>query len=164
MITPPTDNLYKFMAIFGLTIVFSSAAFWWNASNKHDEFFESNLEYINGIFEGGEAYKKYAEKVNEGIAIHNSVHGDQTRLSQEQLQQLDTIFISAEILGAEAQRLIDSNPAKRIAMSNRSEKYHMARFISLMGIGLGILISAFGFYLWHTRVQKYIDQLHEHKI
>jgi len=40
MISPPTDNLYKFMAIFGLVMIISAFAFWWKASNDIDNFVE----------------------------------------------------------------------------------------------------------------------------
>ena len=161
MITPPTDNLYKFMSIFGLVVVFSSAAFWWSASNEYDQFFESNAEYVNSIFEGGKAYEKFAKKTNEGIAIYNSVAGDQSLLSEEQKKELDKILIESEKLSKEADAIINSNPATRIAMNTRTDKYDMAKYMSFSGIFIGVLVSVFGFYLWHTRLQKYIDQLHK---
>ncbi|TOJ57438.1 hypothetical protein CGI36_23640, partial [Vibrio parahaemolyticus] len=75
MLTPPTDNLYKFMAVFGLIMILSSGAFWWKASNELSEFFERSESYVNDIPKSGEAYGKFAEKTNEAIAIYNSVGG-----------------------------------------------------------------------------------------
>lgn len=110
MISPPTDNLYKFMAVFGLVVIFSSVAFWWQARNNLDDFFEANIEYVNSIFKSGEAYEKFATKTNEGIAIINSVGRNIKLLSEAQREQFDKILAESEMLKVEAGAIIKSNP------------------------------------------------------
>ncbi|MFP3977621.1 hypothetical protein [Marinobacter sp. KMM 10035] len=163
MISPPTDNLYKFMAIFGLVMVVSSIVFWWEASNNFDDFFESNVEYVNTIFESGEAYEKFAKKTNERIDIYNIVGGNIELLSDEQRQKLDEILVESEELKVKAGAIVESNPAARVAMNTRLEKYKLAKALSILGLIVGALVSIFGFYLWHSRLQRYIDQLHRNK-
>ena len=160
MISPPTDNLYKFMAVSGLVVIFSSVTFWWQARNNFDIFFEENTDYVNSIFEGSEAYEKFATKTNEGITIINNVSGNIKSLSEAQREQLDKILAESEILKIEAGAIIKSNPATRIAMNTQMEKYNLAEMLSILGVISGTLISAFGFYLWHFRLQRYIDHLH----
>ena len=110
MISPPTDNLYKFLAVLGLLIAGSSGAFWWNASNDFDAFFESNEGYINMMFEGAEAYGRFAAKTNEGIAIYNSDQGDINSLSETHKKELDAILQGSEKLKVETGALLDANP------------------------------------------------------
>lgn len=160
MISPPTDNLYKFLAVLGLLIAGSSGAFWWNASNDFDAFFESNEGYINMMFEGAEAYGRFAAKTNEGIAIYNSDQGDINSLSENHKKELDAILQGSEKLKVETGALLDANPAKRFTVNSKLEKYQWARNISVLGGALGVLISGFGFYFWHIRLQRHIDHLH----
>ncbi|EGR3265120.1 hypothetical protein L7E62_004656 [Vibrio parahaemolyticus] len=160
MLTPPTDNLYKFMAVFGLIMILSSGAFWWKASDELSEFFERSESYVNDIPKSGVAYGKFAEKTNEAIAIYNSVGGDRSKLTQQQELALEAILADAEILRDEADQIINRNPAKRIALNSRFERYKLVKLVSFAGIILGLLISALGFYFWHTRLQIYIDKLH----
>ncbi|WP_290518060.1 hypothetical protein [Alcanivorax sp.] len=160
MISPPTDNLYKFLAVLGLLIAGSSGAFWWNASSNFDTFFESNEEYINMMFEGAEAYGRFAAKTNEGIAIYNSVQGDVSSLSESQKKELDAILQESEELKIKTGALLDTNPAKRFTINSKLEKYQWARNISVLGGTLGVLVSGFGFYFWHVRLQRHIDHLH----
>jgi hypothetical protein len=160
MISPPTDNLYKFLAVLGLLIAGSSGAFWWNASNDFDAFFESNEEYINTMFERTEAYGRFAAKTNEGITIYNSVQGDVNSLSEAQKQELDAILQDSEKLKIETGALLDVNPAKRLTINAKLNKYQWVRNISVLGGAFGGLVSVFGFYFWHVRLQRHIDYLH----
>jgi len=41
-----------------------------------------------------------------------------------------------------------------------TKKYQWARNISVLGGALGVLVSGFGFYFWHVRLQRHIDHLH----
>ncbi len=160
MLSPPTDNLYRFLAVLGLLISLSSGAFWWKASNDFDTFFETNEEYVNMMFEGAEAYGRFAEKTNEGIAIFNSVHGDINSLSEAQITEIDAILQESEKLKIETGALLAANPAKRVTINSKLEKYQWARIISVLGGSLGVLVLVFGFYFWHVRLQRYIDHLH----
>ncbi|MEL4428890.1 hypothetical protein [Shewanella mangrovisoli] len=163
MLTPPTDNLYKFMAIFGLIIVFSSAAFWWKSSDEFDQFFDANTDYVNNIFKGGDAYTKFANETNKGIDIYNSVRGDWSKLTEKQKEDLAIIMKESEKLRDDADQIINGNPAKRIALQSRTERYQLAKVVSFIGIAFGSIVSAMGFFLWHTRLQKYIDDLHRNQ-
>ncbi len=96
MLSPPTDSLYKFLAVLGLLIAGSSGAFWWSAFSDFDEFFEANEEYVNMVFEGADTYGRFAEKTNEAIAIHNSVHGNIGSLSEERKERLGEILKESE--------------------------------------------------------------------
>ncbi len=56
--------------------------------------------------------------------------------------------------------LLAANPAKRVTINSKLEKYQWARIISVLGGSLGVLVLVFGFYFWHVRLQRYIDHLH----
>ena len=163
MITPPTDNLYKFMSIFGLFIIMTMSAFWWNAAEKYDQFIELNMDYIYDTYEGSDAYRQFAEKVNEGIAIYNSAGGDKELFSEQQKKDFDKIMIEADELKKHSDAWASKNPKQRITMNSHREKYNTAKWLSIGGILIGGIISFFGFYLWHTRLQKYIDETYKQK-
>jgi len=160
MLTPPTDNLYKFFAVFGLFIVLSSSAFWWNSAKEFDEFFESNSEYLSTMIDGNETYIIYIQKAKKSLSIHNSVNGDYKLLSREQNEALEKVLTEIEIMEAEITELEKANKSKNLILNSRLEKDTQAKLIGLSGIIFGLLTSTLGFYLWYSRLQKHIDQLH----
>ncbi len=160
MLTPPTDNLYKFLAIFGIIIALSSSAFWWNSAKEFDEFFESNSEYLSTMIDGYEIHIRYIQKAKESLSIHNSVNGDYKLLSKEQNEALEKLLKEIEILESEITELEKANKSKNLIINSRLEKNTQAKSIGLFGIIFGLITSALGFYLWYSRTQKYIDKLH----
>jgi esterase/lipase len=148
------------MAVFGLIMALASGAFGWKASSEFSDFFEKSESYINGIPKSGEDYEKFAKKTNEAIAIYNDVGGDLSKLTKRQKLDITSILAEVEVLKGEADRIINRNPAKRMFLNSRLERYKLAKLISFTGIILGLLVSGMGFYLWHTRLQLYIDKLH----
>lgn len=151
------------MAVFGLGIIISTSTFWWNAENKFDEFLESNINFLYHATENNEAYEKFIKKVNEGIAIYNSVGGDKNLFTDQQKNDFDAIMNEAEKLQKPANESVNPDPVKRIILNSRREKYEVAKWLSITAISIGVIISFLGFYLWHTRLQKYIDEEHKNK-
>lgn len=136
-------------------MVISASSFWWSESNQYDEFIESNIDVLFAAFEKDNTYEKYIDKVNEGIAIYNSVGGDKSKLSDQKRKDLDAILAAADTLKEEANELF--NPKTRLLVNSRKEKYESARLLSVTAIFIGVLLTVIGFYLWYVRLQRYID-------
>ena len=149
------------MSIFGLFIIMSASAFWWNASEDYDEFLESNANYIFDTYQGSDAYVNFAKKVNEGIAIYNSVGGNKEHFTEQQKNDFDEIMLEAIRLQKYTDEWANKYPAKKVTLTSRKDKYDTAKWLSICGITLGAIISFIGFYLWHTRLQKYIDETYK---
>jgi len=118
------------------------------------------VEYLNKIIEGRDKYERFVKKTNELINIYNSVDGNIKLLSEEQRDELDKLIVESEELKLEAGMIFESNPGITITMQIRLHKYELAKRLSILGLIIGVIISILGFYLWHVRLQKYIDQLH----
>lgn len=111
------------------------------------------------MIDGNETNIRYIQKAKESLSIHNSVNGDYNLLSKEKNEALDKLLKEIEILETEITELEKANKSKNFIINSRIEKDTQAKLIGLSGIIFGLLTSALGFYLWYSRLQKYIDQL-----
>jgi hypothetical protein len=133
------------------------SAFWWNATEDYESIIDANINYIYDTYEGSEAYVNFAKKVNEGIAIYNSVGGNKKDFTEQQKKDFDKIMLEADELQKYSNEWASKDPIKRITMNSHRERYNTAKWLSIGGISIGVIVSLFGFYFWHTRLQKYID-------
>ena len=155
MLKAPTDNLYKFLAVFGLIMILGSASLWWKVALERDETFV--IVYSDGV-RFAEKYSQYATKVNELIDIYNSTGGDLSKLtesqietSKEKLRELEPLSIETGNLYAETQ-----GPVMQLQLIGR--RYQLIKWLCGIGILVGLIISFAGFYLWHNRLQVHLDK------
>ena len=126
--TPPTDNLYKFAALFGLAVALAaggSAAKL--ASDRDSENRSAEVRALTAIRE--------ADRLSR-----STVTTDRER---------------AVALADSVRRLVDSVEA---AAERRAERPSYAIPLLIFGAVLGTAISGVGFTLWYQRHQRYQDQ------
>jgi hypothetical protein len=127
----PTDNLYKFMAIAGLSIIFFS---FYLAFNR-----------VESLWERLDQGMRQSDKLSEEIA--------QLRIKEKTIQEvMDRRIVKYEI-GKRQLQLSD-------AMFATDRFYKMTLWILdrvLIALCCGCFFTALGFTLWYTRVQRPLD-------
>ncbi len=123
----PTDNLYKFIAIFGLSIVIAAGSF--AAKLQLDREDTSRIVEARALAE-----TRQAEQLTKSSDPAERAHG---------VALADSVIRQADSARALADRL-NEKPSKT-----------MPALIAAMIVGG--LISGIGFVLWNRRFQKYQD-------
>jgi len=145
ILKPPTDNLYKFIAISGLLIFLASSIFpqivYKDYAMKFAEIegdlrvMQNQLDTLNRIMDT-EPDDPLANKEND-IEIKRRVI------------ELDKGL--AEVL---------RKRELRVALSDYARRWQLFGYI---GMSLGLVMMGGGFYLWYSRLQKYEDKLMKRK-
>jgi len=129
----PTDNLYKFMSVFGLVVLISSATFKYFAITEIQKSVAILMVSIAEVQVQSQAILRDAEKA--------------TLKKVEFKNKADQIKIQIEIAKAKA------NSAKeKIAMFNDFNTKANYMFI------FGFVLSVPGFFLWYIKLQQYLDR------
>ncbi len=126
---PPTDNLYKFLAIFGLVIVVMSFIF------PHLLIFDLETQII---------------KLNGEAAVLEYDIQSYERNSKLKISATDEKQLRHRVAEVTGKKEIISGLAKQI-----KDLLGML----WIWIGLGIFLMIIGFQLWYFKVQKYQDRI-----
>jgi TM2 domain-containing membrane protein YozV len=180
----PFDNLYKFIAIFGLSILILSYYF---VGKQHQEYFEKQLNTINMLktkvikdslmaeeieyLSKTDEIAKMLFEIKHGIKL-DSIFSDYKR---GKLRNEDILKIGEELLNGnkrlfEMKKALYESKIRTQEIENynttiqKMRKYRMNNtFIYLCGVIIGAIFSAIGFWLWYTKCQKYIDNEFKNK-
>jgi hypothetical protein len=137
---PPTDNLYKFVAISGLILVVTSIIMY---SLLRDNTSQALWEAIPSL-------KAQQERLEaEWASFFKRQKTASTEASREQMQHSDDLDEASEKIN---QRCAQTNAAYESA----AERLRNWSCLLLSGI-IGALMMAGGFFLWYRRVQKFQD-------
>lgn len=179
LLKPPTDNLYKFAAIFGLVLIVVGFVFppW--------VFYRSSLEYLKSLAGEDElnAYKKFADERSRTLDARTQQARDELDQIQKQRDSLQTNTITSseterlesairdakkqlEILEDASQEStlnleLKTAQAKQQRTFSTNESRN-ARFLMYLGWSLaaiGGLFSIVGFGLWYWNVQRHLDYI-----
>ena len=125
----PTDNLYKFIALSGLSIFLFSF------------FIPLYLNYsIN---------QQIAEVLSDLHVVESKM--DRLENTPKDSPHFERRFKEVELLN------------DKVRKANELTKYLRLNQLSVLnykyiGVTIGVFLSVLGFYLWYTRVQKYLDK------
>ena len=186
----PTDNLYKFMAIFGLLIFFLS--FYIIAIDKEElqaletklslamdnvEFQHKTLnkELTNYINEQELAYPILQNLNNEVNEILNTVKTDGGKLSHFDNSEIlgrvekieythdkfnEKISIQNKIIKESEYKVKESEILKKryiLEWENLTNRYDRNIWVGWILFTFGLSLMVFGFRLWYTKHQIYLD-------
>lgn len=148
---PPTDNLYKFMAIGGLVLIIGSEALFtlalreWSAK-LHE--LEPSLESLE--IDVARLKRQSAEFHRQAEASPPTKKAlDQLRKHHEAIQEVeDNLLIKAAEVKARARHLDALRRDVRVL-----------RWLTPIAGVFGALLTLWGFVLWYTRVQIHLDRV-----
>lgn len=179
LLKPPTDNLYKFAAIFGLVLIVVGFIFppW--------VFYRSSLEYLKSL--AGEddltAYRKFAEARSRTLDARTQQAKDELDQIQKQHDSLkintigstETERLESAIRDAkkrvetleDASQELTLNLEVKTAQARQQRTFSTnesrnARFLMYLGWSLaaiGGLFSIVGFGFWYWKVQRHLDHI-----
>ena len=154
---PPTDDMYKFLSIFGLAITLAAgyAAFQiWSKSHQLD----LNSKTLRGLYVETNLILGAVQLVGALVDGVNEVEsGAPQNLEEEIIKKItsDEIF---KLIPTEREVLMAELEAELTWEQNREV------FCYLVGvIAIGVGISVFGSTLWYVKVQRKVDMLLEVK-
>ncbi|TRZ65045.1 MAG: hypothetical protein D4Q79_00145 [Spirochaetia bacterium] len=147
----PTDNLYKFMAIFGLVIIISGFYFYTTIIDKYS-LAASSLIKEEGI-----------------LKIETDYLSDEVALLETRIEiangQGDKNILNNVL--ADYKAVKDELKQKEIARESIEQKIYDLEFIEkdvnaikayhFGAIGLGMVLMVYGFWLWYSKLQYYQD-------
>ena len=139
--TPPTDNLYKFMAITGLALMVLSFV--------PLEIAVRDL-HLRAIELGGQNKILTIElqRLNEQSEAAPHAPG---KSGDERREHLRDLWTQARIKQAQI-------ATTKEQLEATLEKYRDYVFFSSVGVGIGGFLSVLGFSLWYKRLQRYQDE------
>jgi len=165
---PPTDNLYKFIAITGLLFIFASFFYPTILNIKINErILESEKDIEIAKIESAKLEREAGEielklnieqkdvetfKENKNIVSPKQLEAEVSDLEQLRKQTKEATDIAAEQLKKNIE----------IEYNNKLTKFYndyfgLASNIALSGEILGFVLMILGFGLWYQKVQKYQD-------
>jgi hypothetical protein len=156
MLTPPTDSLYKFMAVFGLALIVTSVLV---ADRSSRPFNDASTSFL--VEETRIADKQIAD-ANKNLELLKQQHFDPKKgvvPTNEQFKALEKATNGSTFneTRAELERTEPYIKAKREYEFAKDEYIKAANeFMALLIVGS--LLSAFGFYFWYMKIQRFLDK------
>jgi len=142
---PPTDNLYKFVAISGLLIFLASFIF-------------PQILYKDYLIKFAEIQGELRVLERQVDALDNVTDTASDDPVRRKEADVEINRRESEIDKGLAEVL--RNRELRVALSNYARRWDLFGFI---GMPFGLVMMMSGFYFWYSRLQKYEDKLIKHK-
>jgi len=161
----PTDNLYKFMSLAGLVIIFLSIYIPVSIIDTLSvrlALLEQEAEVAQAKVDFTDELSEHYQKIVDARKNENLDHGlGNSQFSREKLSQF-----SKEVNDLILENRIDN---AKLRGSTRSanllivkvSKYRKGAYLGLL---IGFFLTYFGFRFWYTRVQLKLDQELEHRV
>jgi hypothetical protein len=154
-ITPPTDNLYKFISLFGLTILLFSVyniGITFDASAKSKMGIEDVKVHLQQAL-----YEKY-KSTNDSLKtdkISTHFRPGKIRQMEQDLLQIEGFIANCQLDPKDQIELSGDISKISVALDNLSVK---KRGYIVFG-SLGFALMLFGFIKWHYKEQKLRDKM-----
>jgi hypothetical protein len=150
-LNPPTDNLYKFMAVFGIVMVVSGFALDQKTRRDFsDALTELQVQHSHVMRElriDGVRTKELLDRLHE---LGNSTPAEQKQ-QLEVLRQLERVSPSDR---RQSEGLIRAEGRYEALKEDYVKTGLVALSLQMGGIG----VAAAGFWLWYHRLQKQLDE------
>lgn len=143
----PTDNIYKFYALFGLVLLITTTYFYSNHNSEYAEVViqtNSKIQYLNSVMKKAAYTKNLRVELMKDSISFNSKYFEMVLDEEEYLlREFDRLKIESDGF---------SNKMKALELKNEVVKnlFIIIYFVS-------ILLIVVGFYFWQVKYQKYID-------
>jgi hypothetical protein len=147
---PPTDSLYKFIAITGLALILWGTTFSWQKSFdfkiKLAEL-KSEIAYRSAK---AESYERQYDILKEKIKNFSQLNNGEEDVDELRIQKRE-LYIKY----IEYQQPIDKEVEVLSVINGAQMTFQVIGWVS---VALGIFLSIIGFYLWYSKIQCHIDK------
>jgi hypothetical protein len=150
MFSPPTDSLYKFIAIFGLIILAWGVAFPWQ---KAQEFKFKLIEIKAEVKANNNISKRINASYQLLIKERNLIKSDDPERDLKEAA-IDKRKQEMYIQLIETQLPVDEKVETLKVVKNSLTIYKMLGWFSICA---GFILMISGFLLWYKKLQKHID-------
>jgi hypothetical protein len=134
---PPTDNLYKFMAISGVVLLIVAPIFWAQFHITHAERTRLAFQALRIVLPPEDEYWNSKARIERGEPV--------TEKQRKLVEKYDALRKESDRIGSEF--LIYESFSNVVTVA--------AIFLGL----LGLVLTPLGFGLWYVRVQKPLDRI-----
>lgn len=154
-ITPPTDNLYKFISLFGLAIFLFAT---YNLSIVYDQSTENKMHIEDLKVEVQKKIYAKSHTIHSGLTADSS--GKRFRPAKikrldSDLHSIDVIISTANLDQVEAFELKGKVSKLNVGLDTLALKQGFC----IGFVGIGIVIMIFGFWRWQKREQNIRDKI-----
>lgn len=156
-ITPPTDNLYKFISLFGLTILLFSV---YNISITFDASAKSKMGIEDVKVSLQKALYEKSQSINDSLRtdkVSNHFRPGKIRQMEQDLLQIERFIASCQLDPKDEIALSGDISKISVSLDNLSVKQR--GYIGFGCVGLALMI--YGFIKWHYKEQKLRDKMLE---
>lgn len=166
--TLPTDNLYKFLFISGLTIMLAAVLFGFNEYNKVTEKINSiELSLANDSLENAFILEDEKELYKESELLSSKVENLDSLQSMISAE-VNLLKITSDSIGKTNKALnlkirqakihSTTNSLKLNFLANDYRLLKLTIFISVLAFVVGCYLSKLGYNKWRVLVQKPLDE------
>lgn len=156
-ITPPTDNLYKFISLFGLTILLFSV---YNIGITFDASAKSKMGIEDVKVSLQKAIYEKSYSTNDSLRtdkVGNHFRPGKILQMEQDLLQIERFIASCQLDPKDEIALSGDISKISVALDNLSIKQR--GYIGFGCIGFALMI--FGFFKWHYKEQQLRDKMLE---
>lgn len=136
----PTDNLYKFLAIFGLAIAFFAAYFTEQRREAYDTRIEAALMELAGL-------RARRAQLESGIGVLERQTSIDPAAVREMRRQMDELLTTGARMQEQTRQI-----------GHLDDQLVKMRRIAYGGGVSGVVVSLIGFALWWFKLQRHLDR------
>lgn len=154
-ITPPTDNLYKFISLFGLTILLFSV---YNFGITFDASAKTKMSIEDVKVGVQQALYKKSRQTNDSLRadkVSNHFRPGKIRQMEQDLLQIERFIASCKLDPEQEIKLSGDISKIGVALDNLSVKKN--GYIGFACAGCALML--IGFFKWHYKEQKLRDKM-----
>lgn len=145
MITPPTDSLYKFIAIAGVVLIVWGVSVPWD---KQYEYETSRAKYVAQKQKLQRMVESYKLRLQDIANEMRGVVGDELKPFREEVASLNKDMEEANASITEAGLVVS-------VMQKAADTY---RLVGLLSQIAGVVMIVVGFLLWYLKLQRHVDR------
>lgn len=155
-ITPPTDNLYKFISLFGLTIFLFAV---YNLGIVYDSSTRNKMRVEDIKIKIQKKLYQQSHKINENLVADSTVDSRYRLIKMKQLikdiSDVEKIVASSGLNPIQIIELNGEISKLKVNLGALKSKEVFCISFSLFGL----LLTTFGFFRWHYREQSLRDKI-----
>jgi Ca2+/Na+ antiporter len=157
---PPTDNLYKFIAISGILLVLYNLIFTSQfLINNHVQAQKISNELDIVEIEQNHLHEDILYLKKKVSILSENLEKKSVEESSEELKEFSTLNAKLKTKNREIEIKIKEMENKNKLLKDRVKFGIFLIIIGLITFIVGIYLTYRGFYLWYHRLQKYQDTL-----